>query len=74
VTLPDVSGSEVAEELRRTDGFERTALVAVSDYGADRVPSAFDAHFVKPVAHDALNGILSRLASEYDVIFSLVLP
>jgi CheY-like chemotaxis protein len=64
MTLPDMSGAEVAAELRRAEGFEETAFVAVSGYGSDRIPTAFDGLFVKPVDHDALNGFLARLASK----------
>src|SRR4051794_35959213 len=55
LTLPDLSGSEVAEELRRAEGFERTAFVAVSGYGSERIPPVFDGHFMKPLDHDALD-------------------
>lgn len=60
--LPGMSGAEVASELRGTAGFEATVIVAISGYGADRVPSGFDGHFVKPVDHDALLGYLARKA------------
>ena len=43
-------------------GFETTTFVAVSGYDSDQIPPIFDAHFVKPVDHDALNEFLSRLA------------
>jgi CheY-like chemotaxis protein len=64
LTLPDMSGAEVAEELRRAEGLERTTFVAISGHGPDRIPAVFDGQFVKPVDHDALNGFLARLASE----------
>jgi CheY-like chemotaxis protein len=64
LTLPDLSGAEVAEELRGTEGFERTVLIATSGYGSERIPPVFDGHFVKPLDHDALNRFLARLASE----------
>jgi two-component system, OmpR family, response regulator len=64
LSLPDLSGAEVAEELRGTEGFERTAFVAVSGHDSERIPSVFDEHFVKPLDHDALGRFLSRLASE----------
>lgn len=62
--LPDMSGAEVAEELRRSEGFERTAFFAVSGYGPERIPAVFDGHFAKPLDHSALTGLLSRLSSE----------
>ena len=64
LTLPDLSGAEVAEELRGAEGFERTAFVAVSGYGSERIPHVFDGHFVKPLDHDALNRFLARWASD----------
>jgi CheY-like chemotaxis protein len=64
LTLPDMSGAEVAEELRKALGFEGTAIVAVTGFGSDRVPADFDGHFVKPVDHDALCRFLARLAAE----------
>lgn len=63
LALPDMGGPEVAEGLRRTEGFEETTFVAVSGYDFDRTPAVFDGHFVKPVDHDALNSFLARLAS-----------
>jgi CheY-like chemotaxis protein len=64
LTLPDLSGAEVAEELRGAEGFERTAIIAVSGYGSERLPAAFDGHFMKPLDHDALNKFLARWASD----------
>ena len=63
LTLPGMSGLEVAEELRKAKEFEGTAIVAVSGYEPDKLPSAFDGHFVKPVDHDELARFLARLAS-----------
>jgi CheY-like chemotaxis protein len=64
LALPDMSGEEVAAELRRAEGFEGTAFVAVSGYASDQAPTTFDGHFVKPVDHDALNKFLARRACE----------
>jgi CheY-like chemotaxis protein len=63
LTLPDLSGAAVAEELRRTPGFEQTTLVAISGYGQERTPPVFDQHFVKPVDHDTLKRFLDRLSN-----------
>jgi CheY-like chemotaxis protein len=63
LTLPDMSGAEVAEALRKADGPARTTLVAVTGFGADQVPAVFDGHFVKPVDHDALRAFLGRLTA-----------
>ncbi len=64
LTLPDLSGAEVAEELHGTEGFERTAFVAVSGNGSERIPPVFGGHFMKPLDHNALDRFLSRLAGE----------
>jgi CheY-like chemotaxis protein len=62
--LPDMSGAEVIRELQGRHEFGTTAFVAVSGYDADQIPPICDAHFVKPVDHDALNAFLYRLASK----------
>jgi CheY-like chemotaxis protein len=62
LSLPGMSGVEVAETLRRTEGLQTTTLVALSGHAADQTPNLFDARFTKPVDHDALNAFLSRLA------------
>jgi CheY-like chemotaxis protein len=56
LTLPRMSGVEVAEELRKSDGFAQTVIVAISGYGADQIPqpSPFDGHLTKPVELDRL--------------------
>ena len=64
LTLPDMSGAEVAEELRGTEGFERRPSSPSRATARTRIPPVFDGHFVKPVDHDALNRFLARLASE----------
>jgi CheY-like chemotaxis protein len=60
LSLPDMSGAEVAEKLRGTAGFEATTFVAVSGYDEDRTSPVFEAHFTKPVDHEALLGFLSK--------------
>lgn len=62
--LPDISGADVIQELRKRQEFATTAFVAVSGYDSDQIPPIFDGHFVKPVDHEALNKFLSRLASK----------
>ena len=63
LTLPDMSGEELAEQLRATEGFEATAFVAVTGHGPDGLAPVFDGYFRKPVDHDALNGFLARWSS-----------
>ncbi len=61
LTLPGLSGLEAAEELRRTDGFAETIIVAVSGHAADRLPqpSPFDSHLTKPVNYELLIKLLA---------------
>ncbi len=61
LTLPGMSGEAVAEELRRTEGFDGVAIVSLSGYDAEMTSRVFDHHFVKPVDHDALNEFLCGL-------------
>jgi len=62
LNLPRMSGVEVAEELRRSDGFAQTMIVAVSGHSADRLqgPSPFDDHLTKPVDHDRLTRLINK--------------
>ena len=52
--MPELTGYELAERLRKTAGLERIVLIAVSGYvaEADRAKSrraGFDAHLAKPI-------------------------
>jgi signal transduction histidine kinase len=65
--LPGFDGYEVARRLRAELPAERLMLVALSGYGSleDRQRSqqaGFDHHLVKPVANDALEKIIARVA------------
>jgi signal transduction histidine kinase/ActR/RegA family two-component response regulator len=64
IGLPDLSGYEVAAELRRRRAFDGTVLVAVTGWGAARdqqraLAAGFDLHLTKPVSADALRGALA---------------
>jgi two-component system CheB/CheR fusion protein len=61
LTLPGMSGLEVAAELRSLPELSACRLVAVTGHGEDSLPfpSPFDRCFVKPVNTDALLGYLS---------------
>ena len=64
LTLPGLNGREAAAELRRSEGLERTALVAVASCDADEPLAAlFDGYFVKPVDIHALLRFLARVAA-----------
>jgi two-component system, sensor histidine kinase len=63
LSLPGMSGVEVAAQLRCFPELSACRLVAVTGHGEDRLPSPspFDHHFQKPVDHAALLGYLARI-------------
>ena len=63
LTLPGMSGVEVAAKLRGLPELSACRLVAVTGFGEGHLPfpSPFDHHFVKPVNTAALLEYLSRL-------------
>jgi CheY-like chemotaxis protein len=63
LTLPHMSGSEVASKLKGIAELRRCVIVAVTGHDADMVesPSPFEYHFKKPVDHEALMKLLTRL-------------
>jgi CheY-like chemotaxis protein len=63
LTLPGLSGVEVAWELRGIAELAACRLVAVSGFGEERLPfpSPFDHHFVKPLNPPVLLECLSAL-------------
>ena len=65
LTLPGMSGVEVAAKLRGLPELSACRLVAVTGYGEERLPSPspFDHHFQKPVDHVALLGYLAGVAA-----------
>jgi CheY-like chemotaxis protein len=59
IGLPDISGYQVAREIRASEGGERIYLVALTGYGQpiDRrraLESGFNEHMVKPVDRERL--------------------
>ncbi|HKC24595.1 MAG TPA: hybrid sensor histidine kinase/response regulator, partial [Thermoanaerobaculia bacterium] len=66
ISLPGMSGLELAETIRRRAGPERTALVAMSGYGREEDiersrAAGFTHHLVKPMDPVALGELLARL-------------
>ena len=63
LTLPGMSGAEVATGLRCLPELSACRLVAVTGHGEERLssPSPFDHHFQKPVEHAALLGYLAGI-------------
>jgi two-component system, chemotaxis family, CheB/CheR fusion protein len=64
LTLPGMSGVEVATELRCITELSACLLVAVTGHGEERLPfpSPFDRYFRKPVDIDSLLAYLAKLA------------
>ena len=65
IGLPDISGYEVAEQVRRRLGNHQVRLVALTGYGRaeDRravQEAGFDAHLVKPLDFDELSRLLRK--------------
>jgi PAS domain S-box-containing protein len=61
--LPDVTGLELAPQLREVPGLEHATLIAVTGYGQDQDKEAsraagFDHHLTKPVAPGTLTPLL----------------
>lgn len=68
ISMPGMSGYEVARELRKIPGLEGVLLVALTGYGQeeDRRRSreaGFDHHLTKPVDPEALRSILEGSCS-----------
>jgi signal transduction histidine kinase/CheY-like chemotaxis protein len=68
IGLPGMDGYEVARRIRRDPLLKQVVLVALTGYGRDEdkrraMAAGFDYHLVKPVNPDALQGLVSRLAS-----------
>jgi CheY-like chemotaxis protein len=63
LTLPGMSGLDVAAELRRDPEHARCVLVAISGRGQESVPSPspFDRYFIKPVDFAAFLGYLAEI-------------
>jgi PAS domain S-box-containing protein len=64
IGLPGMSGYEVARQLRRQPGLEKTRLVAVTGYGQEEdrrqaQAAGFDAHLVKPADLTAIAQLLA---------------
>jgi CheY-like chemotaxis protein len=68
VGLPDMSGYELAQLLRKCDGLAKCKLIAVTGYSGDAVlarskMAGFDMHLVKPVDLELLaRSVLSDVA------------
>ncbi len=65
LSLPGMSGIEVATELRRDPERSQCVLVAITGYGPDRLPSPspFDGYFIKPLDFVTLIAYLSEVSA-----------
>ena len=66
IGLPRLDGYQVARELRRTAGLEKTALIALSGYGQEEDrrrarDAGFDHHLIKPVNADEFFRVLNEV-------------
>jgi len=64
IGLPFMNGYEVARQLRRQAGLDKTALVAVTGYGQEKdrrrsQEAGFDHHLTKPVDADSLRALVA---------------
>jgi CheY-like chemotaxis protein len=68
LSLPGMSGIEVAAELRRDPERSRCVLVAVTGHGKDRLPSPspFDGYFAKPLDFVSLIAYLSEIPARQE--------
>ncbi|MBA3774768.1 MAG: response regulator [Ramlibacter sp.] len=62
--LPDMTGLELARNLRARPGMQQTVFIAATGYGQDRDKVAtsaagFDHHLVKPIELDTLRALLA---------------
>jgi signal transduction histidine kinase/ActR/RegA family two-component response regulator len=69
IGLPDADGYEFARQLRRTPGFERVPMIALTGYAmdADRQKAhenGFDRHLPKPIDPEVLVQVISELHTQ----------
>jgi CheY-like chemotaxis protein len=69
IGLPQMSGYDLAQLLRRTPGGEHCRLVALSGYGqpddlARSRAAGFETHLIKPVMPEVVLGVLRGIAVE----------
>jgi PAS domain S-box-containing protein len=67
IGLPDVTGYEVARQIRASDWGRKVPLVAITGWGqeSDRrraFEAGFDHHLTKPVAPETVDSLLRRIA------------
>lgn len=68
IGLPDMRGTDVTKEIRKSESGRRTSIVAVTGYTIDEVKdecnaASVDAIYNKPLPQASLEEILSKYAS-----------
>lgn len=69
IGMPDLSGYEVAQELRREPWATRIQLIALTGWGQEddrrrALEAGFDHHLIKPIDPDRLEGLIASGSSE----------
>jgi CheY-like chemotaxis protein len=69
IGMPGLNGYEVASRVRELQGGDAVTLIALTGWGqpADRArarDAGFDHHLTKPIDHDELAGLLTRLCNQ----------
>jgi CheY-like chemotaxis protein len=69
IDMPDMTGYELASQLRTRHGLSATAFVALTGFGQDddhrrSAEAGFRAHLVKPVDPEALRHLLATMATD----------
>jgi CheY-like chemotaxis protein len=70
IGMPDISGYEVARQLRQMQGGQALTLIAVTGWGQERDKlrareAGFDHHFTKPIDPNTLLELVSRVDSDH---------
>lgn len=63
--LPGISGSEVLDAIRASDGDYQVAMVTAVDPDEDVFEMGFDDYVTKPVARDELRSLVASLVARY---------
>jgi two-component system CheB/CheR fusion protein len=66
IGLPEMSGYELARQLRQQEGLSKSVLIAITGYGQEEdqrraQEAGFDHHMIKPVDPAALEKLLTSL-------------
>ncbi len=67
IGLPGLDGYQVAEQIRREEGNDRSVIIAITGYGEEQArrrsrEAGFDHHLVKPVDYDDLLSLVAQVS------------